>query len=656
MGDQVQGVPRNQRTRASLIREEVGLAHLGVMALSTRGSTVISTISLGATYLGGRRCHFRVWAPGVQHLEVRVLSPEDRVVPLHKGHRGYHQALVEKMEPGSLYLYRLDGQKERPDPASRFQPQEVHGPSQIMDPSFDWNDAFWSGLPLRDYLIYEVHTGTFTAEGTFEAMIRHLEELNALGITALELMPVAQFPGTRNWGYDGVYPFAVQNSYGGPAGLKRLVDACHLRGLAVVLDVVYNHLGPEGNYFGDFGPYFTDRYRSPWGQAINFDGAHSDEVRRFFIENALYWVTEFHVDALRIDAVHAILDFSARPFLEELARAVHVQAELLNRRVYLISESNLNDTRLVRAPELCGFGLDAQWNDDFHHSLHALLTGERVGYYEDFGEIRHLAKALGEGFVYSGEYSSYRRRHHGHSSVSVPGHRFVVFAQNHDQVGNRPGGERLSRLISFEAAKLAAGVVLLSPYVPLLFMGEEYGEPAPFEYFVSHSDQSLVDEVRRGRREEFDASRWLAKPADPQDESTYLRAKLNHDLRSRGSHEVLLEFYRELIRLRRQIPALRMQLKENLEVQSFDAQRILTIRRWSETEEVAAVFHFGEERETLSIPLPKGRWDMILDSAAERWHGPGEGGAVRLTSGGDVTLSLAPWSFFLYLARREQVN
>lgn len=610
---------------------------------------MISKVSLGATYLGGEGCYFRVWAPSAQHVEVQVLSPKDRVVPLQKEQRGYHQALVEKIEPGTLYRYRLGERKERPDPASRFQPQGVHGPSQVIDPRFAWNDASWSGLPLRDYLIYEVHTGTFTADGTFEAMIPRLEELKVLGITALELMPVAQFPGTRNWGYDGVYPFAVQNSYGGPEGLKRLVDACHQRGLAVVLDVVYNHLGPEGNYLGDFAPYFTDRYRSPWGQAINFDGAHSDEVRRFFVENALYWVMEFHVDALRIDAVHAILDFSAKPFLQELAQAVHCQAELLNRRVYLIPESSLNDARLVRAPELSGFGLDAQWNDDFHHALHSLLTGERAGYYEDFGEIRHLAKALSEGFVYSGEYSSYRRRHHGNSSVSIPGHRFVVFAQNHDQVGNRPGGERLSRLVSFEAGKLAAGVVLLSPYIPLLFMGEEYGETAPFEYFVSHSDQSLIDAVRRGRREEFTASRWRGKPADPQDESTFLRAKVNHDLRCKGSHRVLLEFYRELIRLRRQVPALRMQLKENLEVQGFEAERVLKIRRWSDTEEVAAVFHFGEETKTLPISLPKGRWDMIFDSAAERWQGPGGRGSGQLTSSGNVTLSLAPWSFVFYL-------
>ncbi|MGE5839563.1 MAG: malto-oligosyltrehalose trehalohydrolase [Deltaproteobacteria bacterium] len=614
---------------------------------------MISEISLGASYLGANQCNFRVWAPLAQNVEVRIVSPENRVVPLQKDPWGYHNALVEGVESGSLYRYRLNGLKERSDPASRFQPQGVHGPSQVIDPSFPWDDAPWSGLPFSDYLIYEVHTGTFTTDGTFDAMIPHLEEVKSLGITALELMPVAQFPGTRNWGYDGVYPFAVQGSYGGPEGLKRLVNACHQRGLAVVLDVVYNHLGPEGNYLGDFAPYFTDRYRSPWGEAINYDGPHSDEVRHFFIENALYWVTEFHVDALRIDAVHAIFDFSAKPFLQELAEAVHRRAELLNRRVHLIPESSLNDPRLIRAPEVGGFGLDAQWNDDFHHALHSLLTGEREGYYEDFGEIQHLAKALSEGFVYSGEYSCYRQRRHGNSSVSIPGHCFVVFAQNHDQVGNRPGGERLSRLVSFEAQKLAAGVVLLSPYIPLIFMGEEYGEVAPFEYFVSHSDQALIEGVRRGRGEELSQFRWHGEPADPQDESTFLRAKLSHDLRFHGSHRVLLEFYRELIRLRRQVPALRMHSKENLEVQVLYAERVLKIRRWSDTEEAVAVYHFGEEATTLLMPVPRRHWATILDSAAERWEGPRRGGIERLTSGGELRLSLFPWSFVLFLGKKE---
>jgi len=612
--------------------------------------------SLGAIHLGDGRCSFRVWAPRTQQVEVRIVAPDNRIIPLQRRERGYHEVVAESVRPGALYYYRLDGVKERPDPASRFQPDGVHGPSQVVDSQFSWDDTSWFGLPLRDYIIYELHVGTFTGAGTFAAVVPHLEHLKKLGITALELMPVAQFPGSRNWGYDGTYPFAVQNSYGGPDGLKHLVNACHQRGLAVVLDVVYNHLGPEGNYLGDFGPYFTDRYRTPWGAANNFDGPDSDEVRRFFIENALSWVTEFHVDALRIDAVHAIPDFSARPFLDELAEAVHAQAERLNRRIYLIAESDLNDSRLIRAPEVGGFGLDAQWNDDFHHALHTLLTEERMGYYQDFGEIRYLVTAFRQGFVYSGEYSPYRRRRHGNSSCSLPGHRFVVFAQNHDQVGNRPGGERLSRLVSFEALKLAAGIVLLSPSIPLLFMGEEYGEIAPFKYFVSHSDPGLIEAVRGGRREVFAAFRWQGESSDPQDESTFLRAKLNPELRYEGEHRILLEFYRELIRLRKEYPALSTLKKEHLEVEGIDAERVLILRRWSETDEALVVYHLGGDARTSLLPLPTGRWEKTLDSTDERWQGPGERVIKEVTSQGKVSLPLAPWSFVLFLRDKERVH
>ena len=375
---------------------------------------------LGANYFG-RGCSFHVWAPRTQRLDLQLLGPEShRRIPMQPTERGYFQTSVAGLASGSLYLYCLDNGQQRPDPASRFQAEGVHGPSQIVDLHFDWQDQSWKGLPLEDYLIYELHVGTFTNEGTFDAAISQLDALRELGITAVELMPVAQFPGNRNWGYDGVYPYAVQNSYGGPLGLKRLVQACHERGLAAILDVVYNHLGPEGNYLGEFGYYFTDRYRTPWGDAINFDGPHSDEVRRFFIENALYWITEFHFDALRLDAVHAIFDHSARPFLAELSEAVHRRGEELQRLVYLIPESSLNDVRLIRPREQGGCGCDAQWNDDFHHSLHTLLTGERTGYYQDFGTIEHLVKSLREGYVYTGQYSQYRQRRHGSSSGEVP--------------------------------------------------------------------------------------------------------------------------------------------------------------------------------------------------------------------------------------------
>jgi maltooligosyltrehalose trehalohydrolase len=353
-------------------------------------------LSLGATYLGEGRCQFLVWAPLAQKVEVHLMGPKDRTFPLQPGARGYYHGIVEGVAPGSLYQYRLDGERERPDPASRFQPQGVHGPSQVMDIHFPWDDGTWPGIFLQDYIIYELHLGLFTPEGTFEAVIPFLDELKDLGITAIELMPVAQFPGDRNWGYDGVYPFAVQDSYGGPQGLKSLVNACHRKGLAVILDVVYNHLGPEGNYLGEFGYYFADHYKTAWGSAVNFDGPYSDEVRRLFIENGVYWITEFHIDALRIDAVHAILDFSAQPFLSKLAFSLHRLADKLNRRIYLIAESGLNDTRVIHPPERGGYGLDAQWNDDFHHSLHAVLTGEQTGYYQDFGEFQHLIKAFRE--------------------------------------------------------------------------------------------------------------------------------------------------------------------------------------------------------------------------------------------------------------------
>jgi maltooligosyltrehalose trehalohydrolase len=604
--------------------------------------------ALGATYLGDGRCQFVVWAPLAREVDIHFTDPQERMVSLNGEARGYYEGAVEGTEPGSLYFYRLNGRDEYPDPASRFQPRGVHGPSQVVDPYFPWTDGDWSGIPLKDYIIYELHAGTFTSAGTFEAIIPYLDELTGLGITAVELMPVAQFPGNRNWGYDGVYPFAVQDSYGGPDGLKRLVDTCHQRGLAVVLDVVYNHLGPEGNYFGKFGHYFTERYHTLWGSALNFDGPHSDEVRRYFIENALYWLREFHIDALRLDALHAILDASPRTFLEELAASVHKQAERLHRRAYLIGESTANDARLLHPVELGGYGLDAQWNDEFHHSLHVLLSGERMGYYQDFGRMRHLVKAFQEGFVYSGEYSSYRQRRHGISSRDIPADRFVVFAQNHDQVGNRARSERLGQLISFEGLKLAAGVVLLSPFVPLLFMGEEYAEPAPFPYFISHSDPRLVEAVRKGRRAEFATFQWQGQPADPQDEATFLQAKLNHGLRNEGQHGVLLEFYRELIRLRKESPALANLSKDSLEVQGYERAKILFLRRWSKDEEVCLVFNFSNTQSSEAVPFPEGRWYRELDSADGRWGGQGSAVPEWLDSEGEVILTLSPWGFTVF--------
>jgi maltooligosyltrehalose trehalohydrolase len=415
--------------------------------------------------------------------------------------------------------------------------------------------------------------------------------------------------------------------------------------------VVYNHLGPEGNYLGNFGPYFSDCYRTPWGSAVNFDGAHSDEVRRYFVENALYWITEFHVDALRIDAVHAILDFSACSFLAELASAVHSKAEQLNRWVHIIAESDLNDARITRSRKLGGYALSAQWNDDFHHALHTLLTEEQTGYYEDFGRLQDLVKAFREGFVYSGQYSQYRKRRHGNSSRDLPVHQLVVFVQNHDQVGNRRGGERLSKLISFEGLKLAAGVVLLSPFIPLLFMGEEYAETARFPYFVSHSDPALIEAVREGRRREFAAFEWADEPPDPQDEATFTDAKLRHQTRNRGRHKVLAGFYKELIQLRKKIPSLSDLTRDNMEVLGHEDEKVLILSRRNGTDETVTVFNFGKSAVSVATPLRLGHWKKQIDSADKRWQGPGSLISSPLVSDGKFVITLPSRTFVLL--RRE---
>lgn len=602
--------------------------------------------ALGAIPLGDRCCRFRVWAPFAETVQVHILAPRDRLTPLAAADSGYHDGVLQDVGPGALYRYRLDERMERPDPASRFQPQGVHGPSQVREVTFAWTDGAWRGIPLHQCIFYELHVGAFTPDGTFDAVADRLEDLAALGVTALELMPVAQFPGERNWGYDGAYPFAVQASYGGPLGLKRLINACHAKRLAVVLDVVYNHLGPEGNYLADFGPYFSDRCRTPWGGSLNFDGPHSDEVRRFFIANALYWITEFHVDALRLDAVHAILDFSAQPFLQELAGAIKRLADRLGRPIHVIAESALNDARLLRPPELGGFGLDAQWNDDLHHALHSVVTGERRGYYGDFGRFEQLVKALREGFVYDGQYSEFRKRRHGSSSRDISPHGFVVFAQNHDQVGNRLRGERLSRLAPFEALKMAAGIVLLSPNLPLLFMGEEYGEPAPFPYFISHSGTDLIEAVRLGRRAEFQSFHWDGEPPDAQAEETFRSAKLNLDLpHLPGPHRCLWEFYRRLIALRKDLAVFSTPRDRRRGVFRVGRRRIGGMLRQCDTGEVLIIFYADPAPTSAAIPLPAGGWHKELDSADECWGGPGSAVASRLESDGEAMIQLAPYAF-----------
>jgi maltooligosyltrehalose trehalohydrolase len=471
---------------------------------------------------------------------------------------GWWSSSVADAGAGSDYSFKINGEKILPDPRSAFQPGGIHGPSRVVDhAAFGWTDNAWRGLPLTGSVLYECHIGTFSAEGTFDGAIGHLGHVAGLGVDAIELMPVAEFSGQRGWGYDGVDLFAPHHAYGGPGGLKRLVDAAHGHGLGVVMDVVYNHLGPAGNYLPQFGPYFSERHQTNWGPAVNFDGPGSDEVRRFVIDNALMWLRDYHCDGLRLDAVHAIADDSATHILEQLAAEVAALAAHLGRPLFLIAESDLNDPRFVRGRDAGGYGLDAAWADEWHHALHATLTGDRDGYYEDFGPLPLLAKALRQAWVYDGTYSRYRRRVFGRSPAGLSGGQFVVCTQNHDQVGNRAAGERSSALMSDGRLRVAAALLLTSPFVPLLFQGEEWGAGTPFQYFTSHTDPGLASVVSAGRREEFSTFGWdPAAVPDPQDLSTFARSRLDWDELFLERNASLLAWYAELIALRRRVPAL----------------------------------------------------------------------------------------------------
>lgn len=602
----------------------------------------------GAHYLGQSRCRFTVWAPFRSRMEVKILDTDrERIIPLKPISQGYWQAEVPDVDPGSLYFYRLDQDLERPDPASRSQPEGVHGPSMVVDHSaFTWEDEGWQNIPQSELVLYELHIGTFTPEGTCRSVIPRLGELQDMGVTALSLMPVAQCPGKRNWGYDGAYLYAVSQAYGGTTGLKELVNACHRQGLAVILDVVYNHLGPEGNYLRDFGPYFTSQYVTPWGEAVNFDQAYSEPVRRFFVDNALYWVEHFHLDGLRLDAIHAIMDQSPHPFLQELGSEMEAMGQSRGKPVYIIAESDLNDARVLRPRSQGGFGHQAQWTDDFHHSLHALLTGERQGYYQDFGLLQDLKKSMENGYVYTWNFSRFRQRRHGTASTDCRGEQFVVYSQTHDQVGNRMLGERLSQLVSFEAQKLAAGCTLCSPFLPMLFMGEEYAETAPFLYFVHHTDPELVEAVRRGRAEEFKDFQWSGSPPDPQSEKTFLDSKLNWDLRTTGQHQKMLALYQELLRLRRTHSPLRVLDTNRLKAQTCSEGTLLTIHRWHRDQETLFIGNFCGDSKSWSGRSLKQGWSLLLDSSQEEWAGPGGQAPLHLKQASPITLM--PWSFVLY--------
>jgi maltooligosyltrehalose trehalohydrolase len=499
---------------------------------------------------------FEVWAPRASTMDVKIGNEK---FPLEKKPRGYWSAAVEEAGPGTDYGFVVDGlEPALPDPRSEWQPYGVHGNSRVVDhTAFAWNDSGWQAPPLSSALIYELHLGTFTAEGTLQSAEGRLDYLKDLGVTHVELMPIANFPGQRGWGYDGVDLYAIFNAYGEPDDLKRFVDFAHGKGLAVLLDVVYNHLGPVGNYLGKFGPYFTHSHTTPWGDAVNFEEAGATEVRRFLIDNALMWLRHYHIDGLRLDAVHAYVDRSAIHFLEEITGEVRRLEAAMGKHFVLIAESDLNDPRIVKAEEAGGYGLDAQWSDDFHHALFSVISGERAGYYADFGSLAHLAKSLRCVFVYDGNYSEYRGRNHGRQVVGLSGHRFIGFVQNHDQIGNRAQGERVSHEAGVGRAKIAAALVLTAPFVPMLFQGEEFGASTPFLYFTDYDDPDLGRMISEGRKKEFVAFGWAPDQIpDPQEEQTFLQSKLNWAELTEQPHGSLLQWHKDLIGLRRNLSGL----------------------------------------------------------------------------------------------------
>jgi len=564
-----------------------------------------------------------LWAPLAKEVKINI-EELGLQISLTQDTFGYWRLTTDLLKPGQHYTFELttaDGVKNRPDPASLLQPEGVHGYSEAVNlKDYPFTDQDWKGIPLEEYIIYELHTGTFTSEGNFLGIEHKLDHLIALGITAIEIMPVATFPGQRNWGYDGVFPFAVQSSYGGPIALQNLVNVCHEKGLSVILDVVYNHFGPEGNYFGDFAPYFTDKYHTPWGSAINFDDAFSDGVRQFFIENVLFWFRDFHIDALRLDAVHAIKDLSTKHILKEIKENVNLLSAQTGRNYQLIVECDLNDPKFITAIDKAGYGMNAQWMDEFHHALRVASGQKREGYYKDFNGIEHLAKSYLDAYVYDGIFSAERQKTFGAKAADCSGQQFVVFSQNHDQVGNRMLGERTSQLLSLEMQKLMAGAVFISPFLPLLFMGEEWAETNPFLYFVNHSDDKLIKAVRKGRADEFKAFHFSGEAPDPQDPQTFLQSKLQWHLLEIPRHQQMLNYYQTLITLRKTNKVLRNLNRKQLKVSVYSSQNCLVLQRWQDQQQLFCVLNFSIEEQSIVLPVHHYPLSKIFDSSNQNWH------------------------------------
>ena len=591
-------------------------------------------------------CEFNVWAPKAETVHLIFVDKNEKF-ELQKQDFGYFALTLENVSPEIYYKYQINSDKTFPDPASLSQPKGVHEASEIIDLSdFEWTDNEWKNIPLKEMIQYELHTGTFSPEGTFDGINKKLGYLKELGINTIEIMPVAQFSGHRNWGYDGVYPFAVHNTYGGAKKLMTLVNECHKNGIAVILDVVYNHFGPEGNYVGNFGHYFSGKYSTPWGNPINFDGAYSDGVRNYIIQNALMWCRDFHIDGLRLDAVHSIFDFSAKHIMQELAEKLDELEQVSGRKHYLIAESHLNDVRYINPISAGGYGLDAQWSDDFHHAIHTITTNEKKAYYMDFGQPQRLSKSIKDVFVFDGQYSVFRKKSYGNSAKNNPGEQFVIFNQNHDQVGNRLKGDRLISLTDFETAKTIAGTMFVTPNIPMLFMGEEYGERSPFYYFVSHLDPELNRLVREGRKREFkDFYKDTSNAVDPDSLQAFDGSKLSWNIEKDAEKKAMFGFYQALIQLRKNHPVLRVPDKDNLRIS--EEGKTFVLERWQGDKQLLAIINFEDRKMHLKVHLENGaQLKKIVDSTEEKWNGTGAISPEMITPNDEI--SVQKYSIVIY--------
>jgi maltooligosyltrehalose trehalohydrolase len=601
---------------------------------------------------------FRLWAPLAQGVTLVLCDGgEPRELAMEAAHLGWFHLTV-RAGAGDDYAYRLEGGPVRPDPASRRQPDGVHGWSRLVDAAgFVWSAATeaFRAAPLSEAVVYELHVGTFTSDGTLAAAADHLVELAALGVTHVELMPVNAFSGVHGWGYDGVAWWAVHEPYGGPDGLVAFVDACHRTGLAVVLDSVYNHLGPSGNYLPEFGPYLTDRHETPWGRAVNLDGPGSDEVRSFILGSAVAWLRDYRVDALRLDAVQGLVDTSATHILAQLSAAVADLARQQGRPLQLIAESDRNDPATVQAVAEHGLGMDAQWADDLHHGLHTALTGESSGWYVDYRGLHEAAAAYRRGFVFDGtRYSIHRGRRVGAAlPIEVPGWRLVGCLQNHDQVGNRAGGERLTTIADPAAHRAAVVLLLGAPHVPMLFMGEEYGETNPFQYFTSHPEPGLGRAVSEGRWREFAQffEAFAGDIPDPQDPATRDRSVLDRSRRQTEAGRAWLALWTELVRIRRQEPALREGPRALVELHHVSEHAVAIVRGHPTCRPVLVVANLGALTVEMVVPGRNGGWTLLVGSADPRYGGAGETVSVAGRGGTPQTVTVPARTAALLAAR-----